>query len=559
MQFTFIDFAGATLFVRDDAERAEWTQEEMTLNADFPFDENKVISICQRVCFSDPSTGSQQVYEVKQAKTLEPDGVQQIIAENICISELTDEHMDEYEVTDKSCSEALSAVLAGTLWSVGSVAVNPTSSADIGRGSVWQAISSIKSNWNVYIEPRVTLSSTGTISRKLDIKSVAGEWNGLRLSIDKNLLDPAVTYDDSDLYTALWGYGGSDDDGETVDFSSIVWQPTSTHPGKPYGQKYLEDKEKTAKYGRNGRARFGYYQNSDITDPETLLRKTWETLSTISEPTISIDGTIEDLHRMGYVDTPVKLHDIALVEVLPAGFQKQIQIISITTDLLNPASTTVTIGDYIPNIVYINRDTNDSATGSSGGSGGNTNDDTNQWQEFRTTINKLANDTGLEIKAVKNDISNQQEEIWKQQGRLEVAYNKIEAEVTDRTKADDVLSGRITVQSNKISLVVKETQDGNFVVNSASIVLGINRQEGSYIKIQADKINLTGYVTADQLAATNATIQNLMSVNSTAGYLKATSIVGGYLTANYSLTVDHHTCSFKTITIDGTTYHLLGY
>ena len=35
MQFTFIDMAGKTLFIRDDAERAQWTQEEMSLDAEF--------------------------------------------------------------------------------------------------------------------------------------------------------------------------------------------------------------------------------------------------------------------------------------------------------------------------------------------------------------------------------------------------------------------------------------------------------------------------------------------------------------------------------------------
>ena len=45
MQFTFIDMTGKTLFIRDDAERAQWTQEEMSLELEFPRLEDKVISI----------------------------------------------------------------------------------------------------------------------------------------------------------------------------------------------------------------------------------------------------------------------------------------------------------------------------------------------------------------------------------------------------------------------------------------------------------------------------------------------------------------------------------
>ena len=61
MQFTFLDMAGKTLFIREDAERAVWTQEEMSLDLEFPFVEDKVVSIGQRVFFKDPSTGNHQI------------------------------------------------------------------------------------------------------------------------------------------------------------------------------------------------------------------------------------------------------------------------------------------------------------------------------------------------------------------------------------------------------------------------------------------------------------------------------------------------------------------
>ena len=218
MQFTFIDFAGKTLFIRDDAERAQWTTEEMSLDLEFPYLSDKVISIGQRVFFID-DVGKHQIYEIKQAKTIQPDNYQQITAEHICISELSDCHMDNKEVTDASCSSALSGILSCTGWSVGAKTYNPTSSADLSRGSVWQAVLQITDNWNVYIEPRVTLAADGTITRKLDIVSTDGVWNGLRLSVDKNMLDPSVTYDDSEVATALYGYGGTihNPDGKSED------------------------------------------------------------------------------------------------------------------------------------------------------------------------------------------------------------------------------------------------------------------------------------------------------------------------------------------------------
>ena len=575
MQFIFLDAKGKTLFVRDDAERAEWTQEELTFSADFPCVPGKEIATGQRVYFRDPSTGSHEIYEIRQAKTVEPDAVQQITAENICVSELTDEHTDNKEIKDKTASSALSSVLSGTLWTVGTVETNPTSSVDISRGSVWQAVLEIRNNFNVYIEPRITFAN-GVITRKLDIKKTSGTWRGVRLSIDKNLLDPAVTIDDTNVATALYGYGGTElatqqgEENKEINFADVVWSKTSNHPAKPAGQKYLEDKEATAIYGRNGRPRFGYFQNTDILSPEVLLEKTWETLQTCNKPDVSVEGTVADLYRLGYADQPIRLHDIALVEVSPAGFKKQIQIIRMTTNLLDPSNTHVTIGAYIPNIVFIDKKINEEITGSPGGSGGsggggggggNKGKQTAK-KEFETKIS--ANDQMIELRAFQRDVDRLEDDVILQEAAIRVEHDRITAEVQDRREKDTELEGRITVQANQIGLVVRKTSHG-YEVNAASIVLGINQQSGSYVRIQADRIDLTGYVTASQLSAVEAEIGNLTAGRTVASVLRSSVFYTSQATINSlaapdNLSVFGHRCSFKSVKdVNGTTIHVLGY
>ena len=462
MQLVFLDMAGHTLFTRDDAERAEWTQEEGSLDLELPYLDDKRISIGQRVFFKDPSTGSHQLFEVKQAKTIEPEHYQNVLGEHICISELTDDHIDEIKNTgDVSAQYILSTVLTGTLWNVGNVYTNPTSTASISRGSVWQAILTIKQNWNVYIEPRVSLAADGTITRYLDIIPPDGLWNGIRLSVDKNMLDPSVIYDDSEVVTALFGYGGTivskkkEDKDKKVDFSEVVWELTPTHPAKPYGQRYIEDTYATEHYGRNGRARFGFYQNTDIKDANLLLQKTWEALEAASKPAISIEGTVTDLHRLGYADQPICLHDIALVEVLPAGFKQQLQIIRVTTDLIDPSATTLTIGAYIPNIVYVNKET---TTKQSGG-GGNKNKGTQtERQEFETAIE--ANSDRIALRAWQNDLDDLTKTVKLQEAAITVEHNRITAEVTDRRNADAVLNSTITQTATQIRAEVSNVASG---------------------------------------------------------------------------------------------------
>ena len=405
METIFLNAAGVTLFVRDDMESGHWVQEQKNLSAEFPYDPAKVIQIGQWIAFRDPATDVLQVFEVRTVANHEPDHYQQITAEHLCIAELSDEHLDKVEITDYTASAALSEVLTGTLWSVGNDTSSGTQSADISRGSVWDAVCSIEENWNVYITPRITISSAGAITgRYLDIATAEGVWRGLRLSVRKNMIDPCVTYDETEIYTALYGYGGSvdvassgddDDTTEELTFADEVWTATSDHPAKPSGQTYLEWPEKTALYGRNGRPRFGYYQNANIKDAATLLEKTWESLQASCDPTISITGTCVDLYRLGYQDQPIRLHDLAIIEIEETGETFQIEVKCCDVDLIDPTGTRVDIGDYIPNIIYINRDTSDKASGGGGGGGSKgsmTNledEDVKTFTEFIKTNNKI--------------------------------------------------------------------------------------------------------------------------------------------------------------------------
>ncbi len=457
MYFLFFSASNQMLFARSDAESAHWVQEEMSFNAVFPFVPQKIITRGVRVGFIDPATLSFEVFEIRNVQNIEPDHYQQIKAEHIVIADLSDDHIDNQEITNKTPADALTTVLTGTLWAVGNVTASNVSSCDISRGSVWDAVNVIQQNWNVYIVPRVLYDSTGITARYLDVMPAGGTFRGLRLSIDKNMSDSAVTYDDTDVLTALFGYGGSvsvphqggEDTTEQLTFENVVWAQTAAHPAKPAGQKYIEWPEKTALYGRNGRPRFGYYQNSDITDAETLLQKTWEQLQATCEPKISITGTVTDLKRLGYVDAPMRLHDVAQIEISQTGEIFRREIIRLDVDLLDPSATMPEIGDYIPNIVYIQRRTEEQATGGGGGGGG---------------------------------------------GR---GQTKLEAELKETYTAWEKSDERIGM--------IIGTVNGGYYVKAGEIALAINKsgQTGQYEStalINADHINISGTQTAYTLA-----------------------------------------------------------
>ena len=521
MECIFLNAAGTTLFVRDDMESGHWVQEQMNVTADFPFDAGKVIQIGQRIAFRDPATDNLEVFEIVNVVNQEPDHFQQITAEHICIAELSDEHINKTEITDKTAAQALTTALTGTLWSVGNNSASGTQSADLSRGSVWDAVNTIQQNWNVYITPRVTISSAGAITgRYLDIAPAQGTWRGLRLSVRKNLLDPAVTYDDSEVYTALYGYGGSvdvaqtgqDDKTEELTFKDEVWTATSAHPAKPSGQTYLEWPEKTAIYGRNGRPRYGYYQNASIKDASVLLQKTWESLQKSCEPAITIAGTCVDLYRLGYKDQPIRLHDMAVVEIEETGEQFYRQVICNDVDLVDPTGSRPEIGDYIPNIVYINRDTNQKASGGGGGGGGRgsmTNledEDAKTWTEFIKTQNQIGMVVGYRngteyIKAGQIILAiNESGEPGQYESAAYINANHVNISATNTAH---LLAGSIVYDENG-NLVLKESTGGGVLVEHND--QGTTSTFGVW-----DRGNLTGGVMVQQInGQTGQTITRIM-------------------------------------------------
>jgi len=553
MEYIFLNAAGQTLFTRTDIESGHWVQQEMSVNADFPFVPGKVIQIGQRIAFRDPATDNIEVFEIRNVVNAEADHYQQITAEHIVISELSDEHIDKTEITDKTAAQALATVLTGTLWSAGTNTASGTQSADISRGSVWNAISTIQQNWNVYIIPRVVISSAGAITgRYLDIMPAHGTFRGVRLSVRKNLLDPIVTYDDTDVLTALYGYGGNidvevegqDDTTEELTFKDIVWSATSEHPSKPSGQTYLEWPEKTAIYGRNGRPRFGYYQNGNIKDASILLQKTWEALKKTCDPKISISGTLADLYRLGYKDQPVCLHDIAIVEIEETGEVFQKEIIMNDVDLVDPTGSRPEIGDYIPNIIYINRDTEEKASGGGGGGGGGrgqTNEEKEEvdtWTAFEKTDQRIgmvvgtrnggyyirAGQIALEINKTGEDGS------YESAAYIEADHINISANETVHTLAGSIVydtdgklkiidagglyvqrtSGGTTVtvgvwdEGNLTGGVMVQKINGQSGVKISGDVIDIN---GSSISISADRIDINGLVS--KLAAFRMAVTDL--------------------------------------------------
>ena len=136
---------------------------------------------------------------------------------------------------------------------------------------------------------------------------------------------------------------------------------------------------------------------------------------------------------------------------------------------------------------------------------------------------------------ITSEVSNRLSAESQLSSRITQTATAITAEVNARVNADTALSSRITV--NAAGIETKVSKNG--------VISAIN-QTAESVTIQASKINLSGYVTASQLDATNATISSLRTGSATFSLMNATNAK----LAGYSLYLG-------TVTISGTQYNVV--
>lgn len=204
-------------------------------------------------------------------------------------------------------------------------------------------------------------------------------------------------------------------------------------------------------------------------------------------------------------------------------------------DNTNPANVTVTLANERQDVASIIRQMQSSSAGG-GRAGAKKAQEDMAWFE----------DTNDHVSMVAKGIIGEDAEgnpNWTRLSEIRVDGGGISATVKSIQKDVEIARSEIKQNEDEIKLTVKK---GN-------IISEIN-QTAERIQIKANKIDLSGYVTASQLKATNAIIDNLTTGRSTANALMARAVY-----ATMGFTYQGHACAFYTVTINGESYHMLGY
>ncbi|MDU3337962.1 phage tail spike protein [Paraclostridium bifermentans] len=211
---------------------------------------------------------------------------------------LNDKIIEDKRIVDGTCKEAVTKALEGTKYKVGIVDEFHIGTLNYYLLSSLKAINEIINTYGGELDFRFELNEDNTAisNRYVDIKHRLGEDTGIRFTYDTNVEEVVKSEIMDNHFTVLYGRGKSletENGGNTrlITFEDVEWSIPNNPANKPLGNKYIEDLDAIAKWGRIE----GIYENKDIENTEELLQATWDKLQSTKEPMASYKVLVNDL------------------------------------------------------------------------------------------------------------------------------------------------------------------------------------------------------------------------------------------------------------------------
>lgn len=301
--------------------------------------------------------GRFRLFEITQRDLVEPDGVWEIHAVDKAVRELMDEPVEDVRARNIMVSSYVSRLLQKTRFYIASIDTSATATTSAYYESVWSALEKAAAAYDVNIIPYYEFENGAVSNRCIDITANLGKDRGRIFELGDDMSGIRVTYDDTNIKTALYGRGkgveieGDEDDevsyGRRLTFADVVWSKANGDPvDKPAGQEWVGDPDAQAAFGRDGRNRFGFAIFEDETDAEKLLEETWEQLQKQKEPAISISASVIDTERMmNRAHEAVRLGDPVLVRIPRRKIDIHANVTAIVRDYIKPEATQLTIAN----------------------------------------------------------------------------------------------------------------------------------------------------------------------------------------------------------------------
>lgn len=335
----------------------------------------------------------------------------------------------------------------------------------------------------------------------IDWLSDFGEESGQAICFGVNLLDLKDKMDAGDVFTCLipLGYSEIGEDGTYEDPVNIR--------SVNNGLEYIQDDEAVAKYGRIWRSKTW----GNTKDPAQLLNKGWEYMKTGAEMrTLTLKAV--DMHFIRGDISMLRIGTRVEIESQPHEISLNMVLSKMEPDPDNPENSTYTFGvkprTLSEAVIRSERETSKLSGKGRGGSGGGG----KSIQEEAQDILRWAK---INVDEANANINLNAGEINKLTGRMsqaEIDIDGANANINLNAQRIEEATGRITQAEINI-----DGANANISLNASAInnVTGrVSAAEieidglASQITLKADKIDLQGYVTASQLSAELAALEN---------------------------------------------------
>ncbi|MCE4147384.1 MULTISPECIES: phage tail spike protein [Bacillus] len=329
-------------------------------DARFLFEENQVV-------FRDKD-GVLRLFVIKELDDADEEGeVNTQVTCEAAMMELAETFVKDFRPTNKTAQFVLDNVLSRSRWVAEVTAELGVNSTTFYKKTALDCIADVINIWGGELQDTIEFDGNKVVKRIIKILPRRGKDSGKRFESDKdttNIRRTVISYP----VTALWGYGASiastDEEGEEtggysrfIDFSEVEWKKSKGDPvDKPLGQEWVGDPDLLERLGRlkDGKLihREGQYNDEDITEPEELLKATYNHLITTACKTeINYELSVQLLESVpGHEHEHVELGDttIAIDRNFAIPIETSQRVISMEYDITDPENTCVVeIGQFL--------------------------------------------------------------------------------------------------------------------------------------------------------------------------------------------------------------------
>ena len=271
--------------------------------------------------------------------------------EAVCINSIA-ELLDDY-IEDKRPSggvaEALTSILGGTRWEVGTCDLKGSATHTFYHTSVREGLTDLVATWGGELETRIETDGAKVTHRYIGVRASRGDQDSpKRFTWTKDIIDIKRTVGSANPKTRVYGYG------KGVETDTGGYGRRLTFGDVNGGKDYVEDAEATKIWGHpDGKGGIlpavDTYINEQCEDAAQLLQETQDYLDTVKEPTVSYEANVLDLYAYGRAWEGVALGDcVAIIDkqFAESGIRLKGRVSQIERDLVT-AETTVTFGNLV--------------------------------------------------------------------------------------------------------------------------------------------------------------------------------------------------------------------